>query len=141
MATNDPDGTRVTLSDDDRCPCGSGDPYGRCCGPLHRGESVAPTAERLMRSRFTAFVLHDARYLLATWHPTTRPPRLHLDADVRWQRLLILGHSAGGPFDAEGTVEFEAIFRTPDGRGVQHENSRFVREDGRWSYVSGLVED
>jgi SEC-C motif-containing protein len=94
-----------------------------------------------MRSRFTAFVLHDARYLLATWHPTTRPPRLHLDADVRWMRLVILAHTAGGPFDEEGTVDFEAIFRTPEGRGVQHENSRFVREGGRWFYVSGVVAD
>ncbi|PSL37835.1 SEC-C motif-containing protein [Labedella gwakjiensis] len=129
------------VNDDERCPCGSGDTYGTCCGPLHRGETTAPTAERLMRSRFTAFVLHDARYLLATWHPTTRPPRLHLDADVRWLRLLILGHAKGGPFDTEGTVEFEAIFRTADGRGVQHENSRFVREHGQWFYVSGTVSD
>jgi SEC-C motif-containing protein len=129
------------VNDDERGPCGSGDTYGTCCGPLHRGEAVAPTAERLMRSRYTAFVLHDARYLLATWHPSTRPPRLHLDADVRWLRLLVLGHAAGGPFDEEGTVEFEAIFRTAEGRGVQHENSRFVREDGRWVYVSGLVAD
>ncbi|GAB6857512.1 YchJ family protein [Microbacterium xylanilyticum] len=122
----------------DRCPCGSGDLFDACCGPILAGRP-APTAERLMRSRYTAFARGDAAYLLRSWHPSTRPERLDLDDDVRWLRLDILAKTGGGPFDTEGVVEFEAIHRDPAGRGVLHERSRFVREDGHWYYVDGVV--
>ncbi|THG34431.1 hypothetical protein E6C70_09195 [Glaciibacter flavus] len=125
----------ITPADDARCPCLSGLTFGECCGPLLRGERMAPTALQLMRSRFTAFAAGDARYLLATAHPSTRPPRLDLDDDQRWYRLDILGTSAGGPLDTTGTVEFIAYFRGPQGRGELRELSRFVREDGRWFYL------
>lgn len=92
-----------------------------------------------MRSRYTAFVVVDAAYLLRSWHPTTRPAQLELDAHLRWLRLDILAKHAGGPFDTEGIVEFEAIHRDATGRGVLHERSRFVREDGQWLYVDGDV--
>src|SRR4051794_6177829 len=82
-----------------RCPCLSGDTFESCCAPILSGESAAPTAERLMRSRFTAFAMGDAAYLLKSWHPSTRPSELDLDPDVRWTRLDILETSSGGPFD------------------------------------------
>ena len=66
-----------------RCPCLSGLQYGECCGPFHSGDAFAPTAERLMRSRYSAFAVGDADYLLATWHPTTRPAELALDPEQR----------------------------------------------------------
>ncbi|NTW40422.1 MAG: hypothetical protein HGA44_11145, partial [Cellulomonadaceae bacterium] len=69
-----------------------------------------------------------------------RPGDLDLDDDVEWRRLTILGTTAGGPWDQVGTVEFVAAYRTADGRGRLHELSRFVREDGRWSYVNGDVQ-
>ena len=122
----------------DRCPCGSGDVFDACCGPILAGRP-APTAERLMRSRYTAFARGDAAYLLRSWHPSTRPERLDLDEDVRWLRLDILAKTGGGPFDTEGLVEFEAIHRDPAARGVLHERSRFVREGGQWYYVDGVV--
>ena len=123
-----------------RCPCLSGLPYSECCEPLLAGASPAPTAERLMRSRFSAFAVGDASYLLATWHPSTRPAGLTLDDTLRWTRLDILGRSRGGMLDNEGTVEFTAHFRSPDGPGSQRENSRFVRESGAWVYLDGTVE-
>lgn len=123
------------LTDDDRCPCGSGDSYGTCCGRFHRG-AAAPTAEALMRSRYSAFVVGDAPYLLATWDPAHRPAELHLDPDTEWRRLVVL-RTEGGPFDTRATVEFEAHHRTAGRRGVQHEVSAFVRRDGAWSYVDG----
>jgi len=122
-----------------RCPCLRGLPYEECCAPLHRGDERGATAEHLMRSRFSAFAVGDAEYLLATWHRSTRPPSLELDPELRWYRLDILGTSAGGPLDHEGTVEFEAFYRSPAGAGSQRENSRFVREDGRWYYVRALA--
>lgn len=121
-----------------RCPCGSGDVFGGCCAPLLDG-AAAPTAERLMRSRYTAFAVRDAEYLRATWHPSTRPAELDVDDDLRWRRLVIVDRVAGGPFDREGVVEFEAFWRQGDERGSLRERSRFVREDRRWLYLDGHV--
>ncbi|NKR11395.1 YchJ family protein [Paenarthrobacter ureafaciens] len=121
------------------CPCLSGDPYDQCCGRFHRSEADAPTAEQLMRSRYSAFVVLDPEYLLRTWHSSTRPDTMDLDPDMEWRRLDILGTTAGGPLDARGTVEFAAHYRHDGERGVQRELSRFVREDKRWYYVDGDV--
>ncbi len=121
-----------------RCPCLSGDVFESCCGPLLRGVP-APTAERLMRSRYTAFTLEDAPHLLRTWHPTTRPASLEFDPGLSWRRLVIVDRVAGGPFDHEGVVEFEAFWRQGADRGSLHERSRFVREDRHWYYVDGDV--
>ncbi|WP_433273099.1 YchJ family protein [Actinosynnema sp. CS-041913] len=118
------------------CPCGLGEPYETCCGAFHSGLKSAPTAEALMRSRFAAFVVGDEAYLLATWHPTTRPKRVDFDPDQRWTGLEILERTGGGLLQNTGTVEFRAHYRWREQREVLHENSRFVREDGRWLYVS-----
>jgi SEC-C motif-containing protein len=123
---------------DARCPCLSGDVYGDCCGPLIEGSVPAPTAVRLMRSRYTAFVVGEADYLLGTWHEATRPAALELDPAVRWMRLEILGTTRGGPFDTEGTVEFMAHYRQGGEGARQHENSAFVKLDGRWVYVAAV---
>ncbi len=134
-----------------RCPCLSGETYDGCCGRLHRGELRAPTAEALMRSRYSAFATGDAQYLLRTWHTSARPAELTLDPGMRWYRLDVLGCTRGGPFDTAGTVEFRAYYRSPPPSGepgaarvattggVQHENSRFVREDGAWVYLDGVA--
>lgn len=140
-----------------RCPCGSGDVYGACCGRLHGkfaadGTLAAPTAEALMRSRYAAFALaatgelaEAEAYLLATWAPETRPAQLALDGpadesgdQVRWLRLDVES-TAGGPFDDDGSVTFTAHYRTPAGRHTQHETSRFVRRQGTWFYRDGEV--
>lgn len=119
------------------CPCGRGETYADCCGPFHLGTATAPTAERLMRSRYAAFVVGDVAYVLATWHPSTRPAGLVLDADRRWLGLDVLAVTGGGLLDTTGEVEFVARSLTDGRREVQSERSRFVRESGRWSYVDG----
>ena len=121
------------------CPCGPGKPYGDCCGALHRGSAAAATAEQLMRSRFSAFAVGDEPYLLRTWHPETRPVRLELDPAQRWTALEILGSTEGGPFHAEGTVEFRAHCSERGQEDVLHEHSRFVRVDGAWVYLDALA--
>ncbi|AZZ52194.1 YchJ family protein [Rathayibacter festucae] len=125
----------------DACPCGSRRHYADCCRPAHLGETPSPTAERLMRSRYSANVLGSAGYLLSSWHPSTRPKRVDLDDDVRWRRLQIVDTSFGGEDDAEGLVEFRASYRSSEGPGLVHERSRFLREDGRWYYVDGELLD
>lgn len=132
----------MLVNDDDRCPCLSGETYAACCARFHSGlaDGVrAPTAEALMRSRYTAFAVGDAAYLLATWHASTRPAGLDIDTGTTWRRLDILRTEQGGPFDDVGLVEFEARYRSDGVRGMLHEVSRFVREDGRWYYVNGNV--
>jgi SEC-C motif-containing protein len=121
-----------------RCPCGTGLPHAECCGRLHAGTATAATAEQLMRSRYSAFAVGDAGYLLATWHSSTRPRTLDLDPAVRWTGLEVLAVTGGSLLAPEGTVEFRAHHRTGAVRGAQHERSRFAREDGQWRYVDGV---
>lgn len=135
MTRSSPAAPWSTPDDDAWCPCTSGDPYGACCGPIHRGALPAPTAERLMRSRFSAFARGDVAHLLRTWHPSTRPDELELDPAVRWFRLTIVRTVLGGPADATGVVEFEAAYRHDGERGTQREASRFARHGGSWVYV------
>jgi SEC-C motif domain protein len=121
-----------------RCPCGTGLSYAECCGRLHDGTVSAATAEQLMRSRYSAFAVGDPAYLLATWHPSTRPRTLDLDPDLRWTGLDVLATTGGSLLAAEGTVEFRASYRAGGRDGAQHENSRFVRDGGRWHYLDGV---
>ncbi|WP_408630031.1 YchJ family protein [Actinomycetospora lemnae] len=123
-----------------RCPCGSLEDVGACCGRYLGDDGAAPpTAEALMRSRYTAFVRGDVDHLLRTWHPDTRPATLELDPGVRWTGLEVLERVGGGPFDAEGVVEFRAHHERGGRAGVQQERSRFLRDAGRWVYVDGVV--
>jgi len=132
---SDAPATFPALSSTDRCPCHSGEVFGACCGRFLGGAADAPTAEQLMRSRYSAFVVGDAAYLLATWHPSTRPGELELDPAMRWFRLDVERRERGGPLDRDGIVEFTAYYRHDGQRGEQHEASAFGREGGRWSYV------
>jgi SEC-C motif-containing protein len=122
------------------CPCGSGNALHECCGrwidgPLRLG---APDALSLMRSRYTAYVLERADYLLDTWHPSTRPPQLGFEPGLRWLGLQVRGHRSTGP----DTAEVAFVARSKAG-GRAHrliELSRFRRECGRWVYVDGDCE-
>ncbi|WP_411091473.1 YchJ family protein [Streptomyces sp. 049-1] len=114
------------------CPCGRSEAYEKCCGRFHAG-AASPTAEALMRSRYSAFVKGDAGYLLRTWHPGTRPARLDLDPGTRWTGLEVLDSTSGSAFHTTGTVTFRASHRG----GSLHERSRFERVDGAWVYVDG----
>lgn len=116
------------------CPCGLAAEYAACCGRYHTG-AVAPTPEALMRSRYSAFVKGLESYLLATWHPETRPSALNLAADmpVKWLGLTVKG--AGQQGDS-GWVEFVARYREGPGAAVRlAEYSLFERIEGNWLYL------
>jgi SEC-C motif domain protein len=115
--------------------------YVACCGLLHSGTGTALTAVGLMRSRYSAFAVRDAGYLLGTWHPTTRPESVDLDPAVEWQRLQIRGLTGDTEDDDAGPVEFVAHYwdSTHSQYGRQHENSSFSREGGRWFYVGPVL--
>ena len=118
------------------CPCGSNRPYPDCCARYLEGEA-APTAEALMRSRYTAYTSENEKYLLATWHPSTRPAALALAADTptKWLGLEVKRHEQQ---DADhAIVEFVARYKVNGRAHRLHEISRFVREAGQWFYVDG----
>ena len=124
----------------DPCPCGSGRRYAVCCGAIHSGAREARTAESLMRSRYSAYVLRLEAYLLESWHPDTRPPTLALEDDTTvWLGLTIRGAKAGGPSDEHGEVSFTARYRMGTERHQMAETSRFVRQGGHWVYLDGDV--
>ena len=119
------------------CPCYSGLPYADCCGVFHSG-MPAPDAEKLMRSRYSAYALRLADYVLATWHPSTRPESLGFEQgrQPKWLCLEVRRHVPDGD---RAEVEFVARFRAGGPTQQMRETSRFVREDGRWYYVDGDV--
>ena len=119
------------------CPCGSDTEYIQCCGRYLTAKETPKTAEQLMRSRYCAFFLCDASYLLDTWHPDSRPRKVRLDEQQHWLGLSIRATEGGGPDDMSGTVEFVARFKV-DGKGHRlHEISRFEKIAGRWYYLDG----
>jgi SEC-C motif-containing protein len=125
------------------CPCGRRDarqrasPFARCCGRFLADfdHTPAPDAEALMRSRYCAFVLEDADYLLATWHPSRRPPSVAFEPGLKWLGLEVRDHRRVDGTHAE--VEFVARSRVAGRAHRLHERSRFVCEDGRWYYLDG----
>jgi len=123
------------------CPCGGGD-YDRCCGPLHRDERRATTAEQLMRSRYSAFARGEVDYLLQT-HDQSESRRALRQAcrQTQWLGLSILAVDGGGADDLEGTVRFEARHR----EGVLVETSLFQRRGGalagEWLYIRAIELD
>ncbi|APE25119.1 hypothetical protein DEJ43_32025 [Streptomyces venezuelae ATCC 10712] len=123
------------------CPCGLDAPYGACCGRFHAGTGgTAPTAELLMRSRYSAFVVRDEPYLRRTWAPETRPGEIDFDPGLRWTGLEIEGTTEGTAFHQHGTVTFTARYVHGGEPGAMHERSRFARHEGAWVYVDGDVD-
>jgi SEC-C motif-containing protein len=120
----------------DTCPCGRAASLSECCGRYLAGEP-APDAESLMRSRYTAFTLADEAYLLATWHPDTRPGALNLAAEPqpKWLGLSVKSHLRQDENNA--TVEFVARYKIAGRATRLHETSRFEKLDGRWYYLDG----
>lgn len=137
---------KMKILPDATCPCRVGQAetlsYAECCEPWHAGRAdgsaQAPTAEALMRSRYSAFVLELADYLLASWHESTRPRTLEFDRQTQWLGLEILQTRSGGEAAQQGVVEFSARYRSAGQVGQQHEKSTFVREAGAWYYVTAI---
>jgi SEC-C motif domain protein len=123
------------------CPCGSQTDFDRCCGPYLTG-TPAPTAEALMRSRYTAYVKANVDHIIATHDPDLRK-EVDREATERWARestwkgLTVVKTEAGGPSDDEGTVEFIARYRLGNEERSHHEVSRFRKVEGRWYFVDG----
>lgn len=119
------------------CPCGANADYNTCCACWHAGAGhlLAPTAEALMRSRYSAHVMQLRDYLLATWHPRTRPLDVMFEPGLRWLGLQVKRHVVLD--DTHALVEFVARSKLGGRAHRLHETSRFERVDGHWLYVDG----
>jgi SEC-C motif-containing protein len=127
------------------CPCGTELEFDACCGPIIAGQRPAPTAEALMRSRYSAYARKNVDYIFESHDPSSRD---ELDEAAtrdwanrtEWQKLDIVATEAGGESDDQGVVEFVASFRDERGRALDHrERSTFVRREGRWYYQDGDI--
>ncbi|MDB9753820.1 YchJ family metal-binding protein [Oceanospirillaceae bacterium] len=119
------------------CYCTSGVSFDLCCKPILSEDSQAKTAQALMRSRYTAFCLHNQDYLLNTWHLDTRPKSLDFETKQQWLGLKIVTTQYGKPGELQGMVEFVARYKI-DGKAYRlHERSEFVFEHGLWYYTQG----
>ena len=123
------------------CPCGSALEYSLCCQRYLSGELVAPDPSHLMRSRYSAFVSHDANYLIKTWHPSCQAEDFRREIEAgfigtEWCGLTLY-ETATGRDENEGFVSFVARFKEQDKRGAIIERSRFLKEGGRWYYIDG----
>lgn len=125
-----------------QCPCGNPD-YHTCCEPFHLGTTRPPTAEALMRSRYSAYALAKIDYLWATHHPAKRPatpePLRQWAEATTFTQLEILAHSQGGPTDKIGKVTFKAHYITQGQQDTLQETSRFKRYQGHWVYWDGDI--
>jgi SEC-C motif-containing protein len=123
------------------CPCGKGESLETCCGPI-LGGAAAATAEALMRSRYTAYVVGNIDHVVATHDPATqdivdRDASLAWSKQSEWLGLQVVSTEKGGAADDTGIVEFIARFAVAGRIQQHHERSRFQKIDGRWFYMQG----
>jgi SEC-C motif-containing protein len=126
----------------EKCPCGSDIAFSECCEPFIRGEQIAPTAEQVMRSRYTAYVQKEIDYLLESIHPDKQAG--HDSESTRewaettqWLRLEIIDTKDGSIDDDSGQVEFIAYFNQKGSEVLHHELADFRKKDGKWFFYDG----
>ncbi len=128
--------TTSATAANETCPCGSGAQYRRCCGPYLSGQRDAPTAEALLRARYSANVEHNSQFLTRTWHPDSLPPHV-TDHAVAWLGLEVQARAGGQALDRTGTVSYRVRYRRNGVVGSVAERGRFERVGARWVYVGG----
>lgn len=126
-----------------QCPCGSGKEFSACCEPYVKGIEAAPTAEALMRSRYSAYVKEEIQYLKDTLTKAQQSDFSNEDTrkwakESKWLGLEIQKTEEGGPDDSRGLVEFEAHFETNGEKQTHHETAVFEKEGKNWLY-SGTI--
>ncbi|WP_294906450.1 YchJ family protein [Tatumella sp. UBA2305] len=124
------------------CPCGSQQSYNDCCGQYISGTHIAPDAESLMRSRYTAYQRGDVLWLVETWHKSQRSPELealistHLSG-TDWLGLNVISHDYNNN-SQEAFVTFFARYCEKNQTSAIYERSRFIREEQHWYYIDGV---
>lgn len=129
----------------EKCPCGSGKSYGECCLPVISGEKKAPTAESLMRARYSAYVKHEIDFIIDSCEKGEKIAEIDRKATEEWSRnstwhgLKILRTEKGTENDDEGIVEFEATYTSKGMHDIHHEIGGFKKINGEWFYSEGMM--
>jgi len=127
-----------------KCPCNPSQEYTDCCEKVHKNILKVTTAEQLMRSRYSAFVLANINYLQISHHSSTRPSKQEKrdiekwTKSVSWIKLEVLNSTKGKKVDTTGIVEFKAFFMENGNMNVIHENSEFCKENKHWVYLKAV---
>ncbi|MCF6765044.1 hypothetical protein L3V82_04590 [Thiotrichales bacterium 19S3-7] len=126
------------------CPCNSQVEYDQCCKIAHDNHQRVETAEQLMRSRYSAYVLKLIEYIVETTHPQSRSKSLYLDVaqwieKPNWQALEIISKRFGEKGDKLGFVEFKATYLLDGELRSMHENSKFKKYSNKWYYFDGKL--
>lgn len=127
------------------CPCGSGKTYENCCEPIISGKTLAPTAEALMRSRYSAYAKHEIDFIVKSCTSGTETNSIDLEETRKWSEestwngLKIIRTEKGGVNDTKGVVEFSADYTRKGIRDVHHETANFEKKDGAWLYTDGFL--
>lgn len=127
-----------------QCPCGSTRTFGECCEPIITGAASAPTAEALMRARYSAYTMAHIDFIENTIHSSARTDFDRESArkwaeQSQWHGLEILNVTGGKEEDAEGTVEFIATYSQNDEKVEHHEIAAFRKDSGAWAFVDGRI--
>lgn len=127
------------------CPCGSGKNYSDCCEPIIKKTVKAPTAEALMRARYTSYVKQEIDFIINTCEQSEEIAEIDRQATEDWSKsstwhgLQILRTEKGGENDEEGIVEFEATYTRKQIRDIHHETAYFKKVNGEWVYSVGQL--
>ena len=132
------------MSETQECHCQSGKPFAECCEPYIKGVQSPPTAEALMRSRYSAYVIEDIPYLANTLHPKEREDFDEAGAakwakEANWQGLEIVRTDKGGADDSKGEVEFKVSYKRHGSPCTHHELAEFRKSDGVWYFYDGKM--
>lgn len=124
------------------CPCSSSLPYAECCYPFHTHQTHPQTGEKLMRSRYSAYVLHNIDYIVATTVPSqqnllNQEEMQQWGRETLWLGLEVIHHTLIGKRHAQ--VEFNAHFQDGAETACHHELSTFVNIDGYWYFIDPNV--
>jgi len=122
------------------CYCGTNKTYKDCCEMFHLNHGKTKTAQQLMRSRYSAFVLANGDYLMQTHHNSTRPISekkaiVKWAKSVEWVKLDVLETTKGLENDDDGIVTFKAYFYDNGKMDLIHEKSAFIKENNKWYYL------
>jgi SEC-C motif domain protein len=127
------------------CPCGSGKKYGDCCEPIIKNKTPAPTAEALMRARYSSYVKGEIDFIATSCITKEGGNDIDLDETKKWSKesewfgLTIHSSSKGGASDTEGVVDFSADYARNGMRDEHREIATFKKVDGKWLYADGKM--
>ena len=132
------------MKNEDTCPCESGRTFGECCGPVISGAAKAETAEALMRARYSSYVTGDIEFLRSS---ATEAVQKEFDPEAskrwsemaKWHGLEVIKTERGGKDDADGVVEFRALYSANGEFCNHHEVAQFARENGDWKFIEGEI--